>query len=74
MHTQRSEQSLLSTVDLPTALPAQLRRVVSRVMRDVQAMAPLPEPRLEELRMRYPPVGCWAPMYVPDPDARPSTL
>ncbi len=45
----------------------QMRSVVARVMRDVQGMAPLPDPDPEALRMQYRPVGCWTPTCGPDP-------
>ena len=38
----------------------QLRTLVERVTREVLAMPPPEEPAVEELRMRYRPIGCWA--------------
>jgi len=33
-------------------------------MHDVERMAPVAQPSAEELRMKYPPIGCWGPTCV----------
>ncbi len=42
-------------------LLTQLLSFVDRVMRDVEKMAYVAQPNPEQLRMKYPPIGCWAP-------------
>jgi len=43
---------------------SQILLVTEKVKEAVHAMAPPPQPDLEVLRMKYRPVGCWAPMCV----------
>lgn len=61
--------TVMPTTHLPDVLVTQLRSVIAQVMSDVQAMAPLSEPKLEVLRTRYQPTGCWAPTCDPGTDA-----
>ncbi len=40
----------------------QTQGFIERIMHDVvEEMPPMAQPSAEELRMEYPPVGCWAP-------------
>ena len=45
--------------------PLQVESFVSRVMGDVEALPSVALPSVEELRMQYPGIGCWAPTYAP---------
>ena len=56
---------LSSSVRPCQCLPlTQMRVIVDHVMSDVKTVAPPPHMSLEELRMAYQPVGCWAPTCV----------
>ncbi len=45
--------------------PLQVQSFVSCVMGDVEALPSVAGPSVEELRMQYPGIGCWAPTCVP---------
>ena len=42
----------------------QMESFISRAMGDVEVLPPVALPSVEELRMQYPSIGCWAPTYV----------
>ena len=52
-------------IPLHTAsISTQMRDLVDHAMDDMQTLAPQAQPDLEQLRMAYPPIGCWAPTCV----------